>query len=142
MAGLPEIVTSVATLVQDLHDSRDESALRAQQIEALQEEVQTKDRRIQVLERERNDQAQQIQALKLDVRQLRVTQRAATRTAHTPPGSPRPEPSKAVPPIDTPDDSATDQTRGFIRLPRAPADNFDVFDNHMFDDKRADEARS
>ncbi|KAK4894879.1 hypothetical protein LTR27_007001 [Elasticomyces elasticus] len=147
MAGLPEIVTSVATLVQDLHDSRTESALRAQQIEALQEEVIIKDREFQVLERERNDQAQQIQALKLDVRQLRLNQKTAThRTAHTPPGSPEREPSKHVPGTKLHDDLlvgtlAKASRPTFVSLPRAPADTFDIFDNHKFDDKRADEAR-
>ncbi|KAK3660882.1 hypothetical protein LTR56_000640 [Elasticomyces elasticus] len=140
MAGLPEIVTSVATLVQDLHDSRTESALRAQQIEALQEEVITKDRQVQVLERERNNQAQQIQALKLDVRQLRLNQKAATlRTAHTPPGSP--EPVENVASIEIPGDATSNGGKPtFVSLPRAPGDNFDIFDNHRFGDKRADEA--
>ncbi|KAK4962750.1 hypothetical protein LTR10_000377 [Elasticomyces elasticus] len=141
MAGLPEIVTSVATLVQDLHDSRDESASRAQQLEALQEVNQTQARRIQVLERERDSQAQQIQALKLEVRQLRITQKAATlRTAHTPPGSP--EPGENVPSIENPGDATLNGRKPmFVSLPRAPADTFDIFDNHKFADKRADEAR-
>ncbi|KAK5730582.1 hypothetical protein LTR15_000519 [Elasticomyces elasticus] len=144
MAGLPEIVTSVATLVQDLHDSRGESALRAQQIATLQEANETQARRIQVLERERDGQAQQIQALKLEVRQLRITQKdASLRTAHTPPGSPESEASnnlpRAKPRNDNPATGASKPT--FVSLPRARGDNFDIFDNHKFDDKRADEAR-
>ncbi|KAK5702798.1 hypothetical protein LTR97_003744 [Elasticomyces elasticus] len=138
MAGLPEIVTSVATLVQDLHDSRDESASRAQQIEALQEANQTQARRIHALERERNDQAQQIQALKLNVRQLRLNQKAATlRTAQTPPGSP--EPVENVP-LPSAENSREGGRPTCVSLPRATGDDFDIFDNHRFDDKRADEA--
>ncbi|KAK5727871.1 hypothetical protein LTR17_012414 [Elasticomyces elasticus] len=121
MAGLPEVVTSVAALVQDVQDARHEVALRNQQ----------------ALERERNDQAQLIDALKLEVRQLRITQKA-----HTPPGSPEAEASNTLT-VAKNEAAPTDESKPtFVSLPRAPADKFDVFDNHMFEDKRAHAARS
>ncbi|KAK5737053.1 hypothetical protein LTR17_007014 [Elasticomyces elasticus] len=140
MAGLPEIVNSVAALVQDVQDARREVSLRCQQVDELQEEIQTKDRRIQLLERERNDQAQQIEALKLEVRQLRITQEA-----HTPPGSPEPQlPERPLHAAELQnEDLAINESKPtFVSLPRAPADNFDIFDNHVFIDKRAHAARS
>ncbi|KAK3644224.1 hypothetical protein LTR56_009761 [Elasticomyces elasticus] len=137
MAGLPEIVTSVAALVQDVQDARREVTLRNQQVDELHAEIQTRDRRIQALERERNDHAQLIDALKLEVRQLRITQKA-----HTPPGSPEAEASTTLT-VAKNEAAPTDESKPtFVSLPRAPADKFDVFDNHVFGDKRAHAARS